>query len=39
MVSVVEKILTKNKKQKQIDLDEVQKNRIKKLEKIFNEVI
>ena len=39
MISAVEKILIKNKKQKQINLDKIQINRIKKLEKIFNEVI
>ena len=39
MVKQVEKILTKSKKQKQIDLIDIQNKRIKKLEKIFNEVI
>ena len=39
MVKQVEKILTKSKKQKQIDLMDIQNKRMKKLEKIFNEVI
>ena len=39
MVKEVKKILTKKKKIKEINLDKIQKQRIKKLEHIFDEVV
>lgn len=39
MIEQVKKIISKTKKQKTINLNEIQNKRIKKLEKIFNEVI